>query len=1173
MFGKIFFTVILLLTVCMPNVEGRQFEYFYTPNGPTFNAVAVTVGTVGSDVFAYCAGENGLLERWRYVDGHRNGDPETVNLPNAENYNLTGISLTDYPYPHPVGYIVGYNISDPNYPKWTGAIWYTINGFFWQRLSNIPSFSIPTPFLDVHTVDGVNVWVSCGNGYVIRSTNSGEDWSIAQNKPGGDAHFGWLWGICLDPPQNAVWVCSDQSGQIAKTTNNGDNWDSFYPFLPHDSLAYSDVVKGGQYVYFAASDGKSVSCNQNGMGFNYYYPFDVESEFIKGILLRPSDACTEKAGTAGTYAKIDTFLWYTNACDFNDIGRYDRLPTGYAYTVAVGSNKSVLMVYETPNNSSEDSVEEDGTDDPIDGFEVHNVANDQGKAVYGEWEQFQGATFYEVFAFPAPARDLSRTPPPANLNHWKILTTQHLYFYFDNALTNYNTGFWIRAKDELGSVISDLTGPVYATPVDERPPQAAPQNLRGSYNAAIDACVLEWDPISNADEPNLGGYYVCPILTDAINHASWVYRTYYCERTPHGRTASFQVWARDRSRQWGPGSNIVSIEVLKFPSTSPFATAFNQGRHLVRYTDDLHMVYETDGNVMYSYSQDKGENWFSEDLGHGFFPNVGVNQQGLPWIAYWKNGDIVCKVKRPEGTWKELGVFKGNGTTSWAGAPAIAMGTIPEGVSPAPFAYITYPVYEGEGMPDMPAPGPHPSYYNCIKLSILDTVNIAHYSIDEGDADLPVSDPAVAVTPADLLHLVWQKGDEIYYATNYDKIGYDNFQQAQIQEKMNLSESPGVQSQHPFIESYGDRAFAAWKEGEPGEIYRRMRDLTADGITWNEPENISNSPDRESDYPVLATSDVVAYQEKIDDENYEIYAWIKGDFVNLSETNNPSKYPHIVVEPPLPTQPEILIDAIWTEEIRTDTLYEVKFKQYRHPINPDGFGEYISVTIGDSVASPYCEQRDGRIDYGEFSCDYDNSSLIYNIPYLNPISNYLLRAVVYKEGSQSGKEEVYVDTTFVTEVSYVPYIPETVYVLIPKETYENDFEIGKEIEKILGNYALLADLKVYEVSLSDSSGGGGQSAGSSRITRTVLYQNNPNPFKDLTKIAFALPKESKVSLFVYNVTGRRVRTLIDEKMKPGNYNLKWDGKDNQNRNLGQGIYFYRLQTEDFKDTKKTVLLK
>jgi hypothetical protein len=251
----------------------------------------------------------------------------------------------------------------------------------------------------------------------------------------------------------------------------------------------------------------------------------------------------------------------------------------------------------------------------------------------------------------------------------------------------------------------------------------------------------------------------------------------------------------------------------------------------------------------------------------------------------------------------------------------------------------------------------------------------------------------------------------------------------------------------------------------------------------------------------------------------------------------------------------------------------VKFKQYRHPINPDGFGEYISVTIGDSVASPYCEQRDGRIDYGEFSCDYDNSSLIYNIPYLNPISNYLLRAVVYKEGSQSGKEEVYVDTTFVTEVSYVPYIPETVYVLIPKETYENDFEIGKEIEKILGNYALLADLKVYEVSLSDSSGGGGQSAGSSRITRTVLYQNNPNPFKDLTKIAFALPKESKVSLFVYNVTGRRVRTLIDEKMKPGNYNLKWDGKDNQNRNLGQGIYFYRLQTEDFKDTKKTVLLK
>jgi hypothetical protein len=161
----------------------------------------------------------------------------------------------------------------------------------------------------------------------------------------------------------------------------------------------------------------------------------------------------------------------------------------------------------------------------------------------------------------------------------------------------------------------------------------------------------------------------------------------------------------------------------------------------------------------------------------------------------------------------------------------------------------------------------------------------------------------------------------------------------------------------------------------------------------------------------------------------------------------------------------------------------------------------------------------------------------------------------------------------VTEVTYTPYVPETVYALFPKETYENDFEVGKEIEKILGNYALLADLKIYEVSLPDSIAEGGAQGNRTGIKRFILYQNHPNPFKDLTKIAFALPRECKVSLFVYNVTGRRVRTLIDEKMKPGDYNLKWDGRDNQNKQLSNGIYFYRLQTDDFRDTKKTILLK
>jgi photosystem II stability/assembly factor-like uncharacterized protein len=1202
-------------------------------------------------------------------------------------YNFTGVSFAN----ENVGWIVGYKRDNPD--KWRGIILRTIDGGDTWSPQTSPSFpgNIQVPFLKVEAVDIETGWISCGNGYVLRTTNGGYTWRRT-HKPLGEDHFGWFWGLHVIDSDNA-WVCSDQTGLVAKTINGGDDWTCKKPgweISPQDtSLVFNDLDSPEGFpdlIYISASNGKVVFTTNGGNSWDKYYPFhNTKSNCFFGVRCLFNDITPFVCGNYGIIVRNGLLHWWNDIelKDFSlkSIGGYVK-SDGSNYIIAVGEGSGIVFSCDSLQVISIVEVRGyDGTVTPpwIE-FDLYNptgasyqnypitwwwsrIGVDYG---YGKQPRFFSPilaecdipsgpgifTFWYPFLDPYPylyderlyflitrrdkghhtspniahARYFEYGPPPpipnrvenlevidaendhggivranwnppaqgnadfyvVNIRHGGyngglIGTTTNLYEYLP-CPDGVDERYYVRTArlEEEVELFSSPEVTDWITSLDNVPPPEI-QLLTGDYCSELDACTLKWNPISSASEPNLSGYWVCPVISglDArINHPAPIQRNYYIEKVPEGfprgDSWGFEVQAMDRSGNRYPWQGNYYFVYIpgRTTSTSPYATAFNQGRHLVRVpeTKTLHLVYETNGKVMHSYSLNNGEQWSEEALGNGYFPSIGVDQKGLPWIAFLRDCDIVCKVKKSDGAWKERIVYDGN-DTCWAGAPAIALGTIPDGVSPAPFAYITYPVYEGEGMPDMPAPGPHPSYYNCIKLSILDTVNIAHYSIDEGDADCPVCDPAIAVTPADLIHLVWQKGDEIYYTTNYDKISYDNFQQAQIQEKMNLSESPGVRSQHPFIESYGDRVFAAWKEGDPGEIYRRVRTITPGGITWQDPENISNSPSQESDYPVLATSDVVAYQEKVDDTNYEIYTWINGDLVNLSETDNPSKFPHILVEPPKPHEPEVLIDAIWTETITEDMLYEVKFKQYRHPINPDGFGEYISVTIGDSVASKYCEQRDGYIDYGEFSCDYDNSSLIYTIPYLNPVSNYLLRAVVYKEGSQSGKEEVYVDTTFVTEVSYAPYIPETVYILLPRETYANDFEVGKEIEKILGNYALLADLKVYEVSLPDSGGGGAQSAGSSRITRTVLYQNNPNPFKELTKIAFALPKESKVSLFVYNVTGRRVRTLIDEKMKPGNYNLKWDGKDNQNRNLGQGIYFYRLQTEDFKDTKKTVLLK
>ncbi len=83
-----------------------------------------------------------------------------------------------------------------------------------------------------------------------------------------------------------------------------------------------------------------------------------------------------------------------------------------------------------------------------------------------------------------------------------------------------------------------------------------------------------------------------------------------------------------------------------------------------------------------------------------------------------------------------------------------------------------------------------------------------------------------------------------------------------------------------------------------------------------------------------------------------------------------------------------------------------------------------------------------------------------------------------------------------------------------------------------------------------------------------LSQNYPNPFNPGTKIQFALPKSSMVKLVVYDILGREISALINERMDAGYHYCIFDGS-----NIPSGVYFYRLVTEGFTDTKKMTLIK
>ena len=83
-----------------------------------------------------------------------------------------------------------------------------------------------------------------------------------------------------------------------------------------------------------------------------------------------------------------------------------------------------------------------------------------------------------------------------------------------------------------------------------------------------------------------------------------------------------------------------------------------------------------------------------------------------------------------------------------------------------------------------------------------------------------------------------------------------------------------------------------------------------------------------------------------------------------------------------------------------------------------------------------------------------------------------------------------------------------------------------------------------------------------------LNQNYPNPFNPETKIKFGLPKEGNVKLTVYDVSGRKVDELVNQKLNAGTFEVTWNGS-----NFSSGVYFYKLETDGFVETKKMILVK
>lgn len=98
-------------------------------------------------------------------------------------------------------------------------------------------------------------------------------------------------------------------------------------------------------------------------------------------------------------------------------------------------------------------------------------------------------------------------------------------------------------------------------------------------------------------------------------------------------------------------------------------------------------------------------------------------------------------------------------------------------------------------------------------------------------------------------------------------------------------------------------------------------------------------------------------------------------------------------------------------------------------------------------------------------------------------------------------------------------------------------------------------------------------AGGDEPAHVYLGQNAPNPFTTETRIGYSVSRAGAVRLSVYTATGRLVAHLVDEYAEPGSHSAVWSGRDRFGREVGSGLYYYRLVTENRVRTGRMVLLK
>jgi hypothetical protein len=89
----------------------------------------------------------------------------------------------------------------------------------------------------------------------------------------------------------------------------------------------------------------------------------------------------------------------------------------------------------------------------------------------------------------------------------------------------------------------------------------------------------------------------------------------------------------------------------------------------------------------------------------------------------------------------------------------------------------------------------------------------------------------------------------------------------------------------------------------------------------------------------------------------------------------------------------------------------------------------------------------------------------------------------------------------------------------------------------------------------------------------TLYNAYPNPFNPVTTIRYDIPEDGFVNITIYDLVGRQVKALLNSSQTAGHRSIQWNATNNAGQQVPAGVYLYRIEAGEFRQTKKMVLLK